>query len=54
VCKALEIERALVAADDPAESIWRDDYCHWVGEANAETCQAPGDLFYYGNLWLFL
>jgi len=50
VGKALELERALSAAKDPRESIWREDYCHWIQEAGAENCQVPSDLFYYGGL----
>jgi hypothetical protein len=50
VGKALELERALSAAEEPGESIWREDYCRWIQEARAENCQVPSDLFYYGNL----
>jgi hypothetical protein len=50
VGKALEIERALSAADDPAESKWKDDYCKWRREAREENCQVPSDTYYYENL----
>lgn len=50
VGKALEIERALSAADEPRESIWRENYCRWRKEARKENCEVPHDLFYYQNL----
>ena len=50
VGKTLELERALSAAEEPGESIWREDYCHWIREVKTENCLVPTDLFYYGNL----
>ena len=50
VGKALELERALSAADDPRESKWKDDYCKWRKEAKDENCQVPSDTYYYENL----
>lgn len=50
VGKALEIERALSAADDPNESIWRKDYCKWLGEVWDGRCDVPADLFFYRNI----
>jgi hypothetical protein len=50
VGKALEIERDLSAADDPAESIWRENYCKWVNETRANDCPVSGNFFYYGDL----
>ena len=50
VGKALELERVLSAVDNPRESIWRENYCHWMQEVRMENCEVPGDLFYYGNL----
>jgi hypothetical protein len=53
VGKALELERALSAVDEPRESIWREDYCKWRSEARKENCEVPRDLFYYNNLCSF-
>jgi len=50
VGKALEIERSLSAAKDPEESVWREDYCEWLGEVRSEQCEVPRNYFYYGNL----
>jgi hypothetical protein len=50
VGKALELERALSATDDPRESIWREDYCDWLTEVWEKGCEVPDDLFYYKNL----
>jgi len=50
VGRALEIERMLSAADDPRESIWRENYCRWVGETRSEDCQLASDTFFYGDL----
>ena len=44
VGRALEIERPLSAADDPAESIWRESYCKWVTEVREEDCNVSSDL----------
>jgi hypothetical protein len=50
VGKALELERALSAAKDPQESIWREDYCEWIEEARSSECSVGPDIFYYGHL----
>ena len=50
VGKALEIERALSAANDPKESKWKEDYCKWRQEARDEQCEVPSDTYYYNNL----
>lgn len=53
VGRALEIERPLSAADDPAESTWRENYCKWVKEARSGECRVSSDYFYYGHLCLY-
>jgi len=50
VGRALEIERPLSAADDPAESTWRENYCKWITEVREEDCKVSRDLFYYDSL----
>lgn len=50
VGKALEVERVLSASDDPAESIWVENYCKWVKESRAEKCEIEIDFFYYRHL----
>lgn len=47
VGKALELERALSAAKEPQESIWREDYCEWRCEAIEEDCGVDDSYFYY-------
>lgn len=47
VGKALEIERSLSAAKDPAESIWKKSYCKWIKEARRNRCQVSREIFYY-------
>ncbi len=48
--RALEIEKPLSAAKDPAESIWRESYCRWVKEARLEKCDTGPSVLYYWNL----
>jgi hypothetical protein len=50
VGRAQEIERSLSVADDPAESIWRENYCRWVKDARNRGCRLERDVFYYGYL----
>jgi len=50
VGRALETERPLSAADDPAQSVWRENYCKWIREVREEDCNVSSDLFYYGHL----
>lgn len=50
VGRALEIERMLSEADDARESIWRENYCRWLGELRDESCKVSRDYFYYGHL----
>lgn len=45
--KALEIERDLSAAKDPAESIWKKSYCRWIREARQDGCEVTSEHFYY-------
>ncbi|HKX55689.1 MAG TPA: hypothetical protein VJN01_06295, partial [Xanthomonadales bacterium] len=45
VGKALEIERSLAVADDPAESTWLDSYCKWVNEAEKDECNIPSGTY---------
>jgi hypothetical protein len=47
VGRALEIERALSAADDPRESIWRENYCEQRSEVILKKCKLPSEAFYY-------
>jgi hypothetical protein len=47
VGKALEIERDLSAADNPMESIWRENYCRWRCDAVERKCGVPDSYFYY-------
>jgi hypothetical protein len=47
VGKALEVERALSAADDPMESTWRENYCRWRCDAVERECGVPDSYFYY-------
>ena len=47
VGKALELERALSAAEDPQESIWREDYCKWRCEARVDGCGVDDSYYYY-------
>ena len=47
VGKALEIERSLSAAEDPAESVWKEDYCEWRCEVVKEECPIEDSYFYY-------
>ena len=48
--KALEIERSLSAAKDPAKSIWRKSYCRWIREARQDGCEISREYFYYSHL----
>ena len=48
--KALEIERSLSAAKDPAKSIWRNSYCRWIKEARQDGCEISREYFYYSHL----
>ncbi len=48
--KALEIERALSAANDPAESIWRKSYCRFIKELRQDGCEISREYFYYSHL----
>lgn len=50
VGRALEIERPLSAADEPAESKWRENYCKWIREIHEEKCNLPSERFYYESL----
>lgn len=45
VGKALEIERSLAVADDPAESTWLKSYCKWVYEAEEDDCNVPSGTY---------
>jgi hypothetical protein len=47
VGKALETERDLAAADNPRESVWREDYCKWRCEAIQQRCPVADSFFYY-------
>jgi len=47
VGKALEIERDLSPAENPQESIWKKDYCHWRCEALKEKCPVSDSYYYY-------
>ena len=48
--KALEIERSLSAAKDPAKSIWKESYCKWIKEARQDGCEISREYFYYSHL----
>jgi hypothetical protein len=50
VGKALEIERSLSAAKDPAKSIWKKSYCRWIREARQDGCEISREYFYYSHL----
>ena len=50
VGKALELERPLSAADDPAKSIWREDYCKWIRDSYEEQCKLPSGIFFYESI----
>jgi hypothetical protein len=47
VGQAAELERKMSGADDPSESMWRDDYCEWRVEVSKLECELPNDFFYY-------
>lgn len=47
VGRALEIERALSAADNPRESTWTEEYCEWRREVYSKECQVPVEVFYF-------
>lgn len=50
VGKALEIERSLSVAKDPAKSIWKKSYCRWIKEARQDGCEISRKYFYYSHL----
>lgn len=50
VGRALEIERSLSVAKDPAKSIWRKSYCRWIKEARQDHCEISREYFYYSDL----
>lgn len=50
VGRAGEIERLLGEAEDPAESIWRSEYCKILDQVGEAECRVPGDQFYFWSL----
>lgn len=50
VGRAQEIERSLSAANNPAESVWRENYCRWIKEA--KSCGVSMEYFYYPEICL--
>ncbi|MEE4218480.1 MAG: hypothetical protein V2I48_12775 [Xanthomonadales bacterium] len=48
--RALEIERNLSIVADPADSIWKENYCKWIREARKEKCELESGFFYYESI----